>query len=113
MTLGCPLPIFWQSQILLPVHLNRENLQSLLMGKSLQLILWQGPIWYPMCLFRKTVRKSFYDNKNMADDRSDKWLMLYKMFDPKGLCVLVPGLYISGLLSNIFSKTICASHITC
>ena len=38
MTLGCPWPIFWQSQILLPVHLNRENLQSLLMGKSLQLI---------------------------------------------------------------------------
>ena len=67
-----------------------------------------------LCVFiRKTVRKSFYDNKNMANDRSDKWLMLYKMFDPRGLCVLVPGLYVIGLLSNIFSKTICASHITC
>ena len=29
----------------------------------------------------------------MANDRSDKWLMLYKMFEPRGLCVLVPGLY--------------------
>ena len=57
MTPGCPLPIFWQSQILLPVHLNRENLQSLLMGKSLQLILWQGHIWYPMCLYKENCKE--------------------------------------------------------
>ena len=25
----------------------------------------------------------------MANDRSDKWLMLYKMFDSRGLCILV------------------------
>ena len=29
----------------------------------------------------------------MANDRSDKWLMLYKMFDPRELRVLVPGLH--------------------
>ena len=53
---------------------------------------------------RKTVRKSFYDNKNMANDRSDKWLMLYKMFDPRGLCVLVPGLYVSGFCITFSQK---------
>ena len=58
MTLGVALDLFlWQSQILLPVHLNRENLQSLLMGKSLQLILWQGPIWYPMCLYKENCKE--------------------------------------------------------
>ena len=48
---------FWQSQILLPVHFNGENLQTLLMGKSLQLILWQGPIWYPMCLYKENCKE--------------------------------------------------------
>ena len=59
---------------MLPVHLNRQNLQNHLMEKNLQLILWQSRIRYPMCLILYKVnylKKSLEDNKNMANDMSD------------------------------------------